>query len=104
MDVYAALARYHMHRFGTTQRDIAEVSAKNHRHSALNPKAQYQDAMTADDVLAARERIIKRHQVYQKGYMWTLQNHPRIPEKIRAYYRQWGLPKDEFTANGGLGT
>lgn len=55
MDVYAALARYHMHRFGTTQRDIAEVSAKNHRHSALNPKAQYQDAMTADDVLAARE-------------------------------------------------
>ncbi|WP_439572158.1 thiolase family protein [Phreatobacter sp.] len=55
MDVYAALARYHMHRFGTTQRDIAEVSAKNHRHSSLNPKAQYQDAMTADDVLAARE-------------------------------------------------
>lgn len=55
MDVYAALARYHMHRFGTTQRDIAEVSAKNHRHSSLNPKAQYQDAMSADDVLAARE-------------------------------------------------
>ncbi|MFX6067092.1 thiolase family protein, partial [Acinetobacter baumannii] len=41
MDVYASLARYHMHRFGTTQRDIAEVSAKNHRHSSLNPKAQY---------------------------------------------------------------
>jgi acetyl-CoA acyltransferase len=55
MDVYASLARYHMHRFGTTQRDIAEVSAKNHRHATLNPKAQYQDSMTADDVLAARE-------------------------------------------------
>lgn len=55
MDVYAALARYHMHRFGTTQRDIAEVSAKNHRHSSINPKAQYQDPMTADEVLAARE-------------------------------------------------
>ncbi len=55
MDVYAALARSHMHRFGTTQRDIAEVSAKNHRHSVLNPKAQYQNAMTADEVLAARE-------------------------------------------------
>jgi len=50
---------------------------------------------------ATRERIVKRHEVYQKGYMWTLQNHPRIPEKIRAYYRQWGLPKDEFTSNGG---
>lgn len=55
MDVYSSLARYHMHRFGTTQRDIAAVSAKNHKHSSLNPKAQYQDSMTVDDVLAARE-------------------------------------------------
>lgn len=53
---------------------------------------------------ATREKIIKRHEVYQKGYMWTLQNHPRIPEEIRSYYRQWGLPKDEFRANGGWPT
>ncbi|HPT25509.1 MAG TPA: FAD-dependent oxidoreductase [Bryobacteraceae bacterium] len=53
---------------------------------------------------ATREKIIKRHEVYQKGYMWTLQNHPRVPEGIRAYYRQWGLPKDEFTSNGGWPT
>ncbi|MBM3784596.1 MAG: FAD-dependent oxidoreductase [Acidobacteria bacterium] len=51
-----------------------------------------------------RERIIRRHEVYQKGYMWTLQNHPRIPEALRNYYRQWGLPKDEFTGNGGWPT
>jgi acetyl-CoA acetyltransferase len=55
MDVYSSLARYHMHRFGTTQRDIAAVSAKNHQHSSRNPKAQYQDSMTVDEVLAARE-------------------------------------------------
>lgn len=53
---------------------------------------------------ATREKIVKRHEVYQKGYMWTLQNHPRVPEKIRAYYLQWGLPKDEFPANGGWPT
>lgn len=53
---------------------------------------------------AEREKIIKRHEVYQKGYMWTLQNSPRVPEKIRAYYRQWGLPKDEFPENGGWPT
>jgi len=53
---------------------------------------------------ATREKIVKRHEVYQKGYMWTLQNHPRIPENLRAYYRQWGLPKDEFEANGGWPT
>ena len=55
MDVYAALARYHMDRFGTTQRDIAAGSAKNHQHSSLNPKAQYQNSMTLDEVLAARD-------------------------------------------------
>lgn len=53
---------------------------------------------------AEREKIIKRHEVYQKGYMWTLQNNPRVPEKIRDYYKQWGLPKDEFTENGGWPT
>jgi len=53
---------------------------------------------------ATRERIIKRHEIYQKGYMWTLQNHPRVPEKLREYYRQWGLPKDDFANNGGWPT
>lgn len=55
MDIYAALARHHMARFGTTQADIAAVSAKNHRHSVLNPKAHYRNAMTVEEVLAARE-------------------------------------------------
>lgn len=55
MDVYAALAKYHMHRFGTSQADIAAVAAKNHTHSRHNPKAQYQAAMSVDEVLAGRE-------------------------------------------------
>lgn len=55
MDVYAALARFHMGAFGTTQADIAHVAAKNHSHSALNPKAQYRNAITVEEVLAARE-------------------------------------------------
>lgn len=54
IDVYAALARYHMGRFGTTIADIAAVSAKNHTHSALNPKAQYRTPMTGEVVLEAR--------------------------------------------------
>lgn len=50
---------------------------------------------------AEREKILKDHESYQKGLMWVLQNHPRVPEKVRAVYAQWGLPKDEFTDNGG---
>jgi acetyl-CoA acyltransferase len=51
MDIYAAQARYHMARFGTTQRQIAEVAAKNHWHSQWNPNAQYREPMTNDEVL-----------------------------------------------------
>ena len=53
MDVYAAFAKAHMDKFGTTQRQIAHASAKNHTHSSLNPLAQYQHPMTTDEVLAA---------------------------------------------------
>ena len=42
MDVYAAFCRQHMRNFGTTQRQIAAVCAKNHQHSVHNANAQFQ--------------------------------------------------------------
>ncbi|MDR7006296.1 thiolase family protein [Paraburkholderia strydomiana] len=53
MDVYAAFARAHMKRFGTTQHQIAAVAAKNHAHSVHNPLSQYRTSYTIDEVLAA---------------------------------------------------
>lgn len=53
MDVYAAFSRMHMKTFGTTQRQIAAVSAKNHTHSVHNPLAQYQKPYTVEEILAA---------------------------------------------------
>lgn len=53
MDVYASWGRFHMREFGTTQRQIAAVSAKNHGHSVHNPLAQHRNAYTIDEVLAA---------------------------------------------------
>ena len=53
MDVYAAFARYHMKRFGTTQRQLAAVAAKNHTHSVHNPLSQYRKPYSIDEVLAA---------------------------------------------------
>jgi len=52
MDIYAAQARFHMKTFGTTQRQIAAVAAKNHWHSQWNPMAQYRHPMTVEEVLA----------------------------------------------------
>ncbi|MEX2579547.1 MAG: FAD-dependent oxidoreductase [Verrucomicrobiales bacterium] len=47
-----------------------------------------------------RERIVADHEGYQKGLMWTLANHPRVPEDVRGEINQWGLAKDEFEENG----
>lgn len=43
-----------------------------------------------------REKIIADHEYYQKGLMWSLCNHPRIPAKVRDDMKKWGLAKDEF--------
>jgi acetyl-CoA acetyltransferase len=56
MDLYATQARFHMKTFGTTQRQMAEVAAKNHWHSQFNPLAQYRFPLTVDEVL--RDRIV----------------------------------------------
>jgi acetyl-CoA acetyltransferase len=53
MDVYAAFCRLHMKHFGTTQAQIAAVSAKNHNHSVKNEKSQYRDSYSVEDVLRA---------------------------------------------------
>lgn len=53
MSIYAALCRNHMLKWGTTQRQIAAVSAKNHQHSVHNPWSQFRKSFTIDEVLAA---------------------------------------------------
>ena len=50
---------------------------------------------------AERERIRAEHLRYQRGLMWTLANHPRVPEKIRGEVSRWGTCRDEFP--DGLG-
>ena len=50
------------------------------------PEASYAD----------REKIVARHRQYQFGLMWTLANHPRVPESVRKEVSRWGKCKDEF--------
>ena len=54
MDVYAAMTRMYLENSGGTPADLAQISVKNHRHASLNPKAQYRDVVTVDEVLASR--------------------------------------------------
>ncbi|NBE52373.1 lipid-transfer protein [Streptomyces boluensis] len=52
--IFGDAAREHMELYGTTEAQLAAVGAKNHRHSANNPYAQFQDVYTVDEVLAAK--------------------------------------------------
>ncbi|MDB5328460.1 MAG: hypothetical protein JWM57_4029 [Phycisphaerales bacterium] len=48
---------------------------------------------------AERAGILAAHEQWQRGLIWSLQNHPRVPEAIRKAYAKWGLCKDEFADN-----
>lgn len=51
---YAMAARRHMERFGTTRKQLAMVAVKNREAGSYNPRAQYQDRLSVDDVLNSR--------------------------------------------------
>ncbi len=55
------------------------------------PEASYEE----------REKIVEAHRKYQQGLMWTLANHPRVPEHIRTEVARWGTSKDEFAREDG---
>ncbi len=54
MDFYAAGARAHMDAYGSTQKQLATVAAKNHNNSTKNPLAQYNFPQTVEQVLNDR--------------------------------------------------
>lgn len=54
MDVYADMAKKYMARSGATTQDFAAVAVKSHRHAALNPRAQYRNEVTVEQVLESR--------------------------------------------------
>lgn len=56
MDIYAAAARGHMAKYGSTARQFAAVSAKNSFHGSMNARAQFRQALTVEQVL--REPMI----------------------------------------------
>jgi acetyl-CoA acetyltransferase len=51
---YAMAARRHMHEYGTTSEQLAEISVAVRGHAALNPHALYRDPITVEDVVNSR--------------------------------------------------
>lgn len=55
------------------------------------PEASYEE----------REAMAQRHLEYQQGLMWSLANHPRIPQQVRDVVSKWGMSKDEYSERKG---
>jgi acetyl-CoA acetyltransferase len=46
--------RDHMEKYGTKAETFARIAVKNHRHSVHNPRAQYREAFSLEEILASR--------------------------------------------------
>ena len=51
---YALVAQRHMHEFGTTSEQLAEIAVGVREFAGLNPNAMYREPITVADVLASR--------------------------------------------------
>ncbi|MFZ3172366.1 MAG: thiolase family protein [Carboxydocellales bacterium] len=52
--LYAMRAKRYMEEFGATPEDIAMVAVKNRRHAMANPRSQFHDPITVEQVVNAR--------------------------------------------------
>lgn len=52
--LFAALAKDHMQKYGTTVDQLAKVSVKSHLNASFNPNAQFQKAVSLEEVHNAR--------------------------------------------------
>src|SRR5229473_137947 len=51
---YAMIAQRHMHDYGTTSEQLAEIAVTMRLHASMNPAAKYREPITVEDVMASR--------------------------------------------------
>ena len=52
--LYAMIAQRHMHQYGTTSEQLAEIAVAIRHHASMNPEAMFRDPITVDSVVNAR--------------------------------------------------
>ncbi|MFB3097393.1 MAG: hypothetical protein ACE1ZZ_01815, partial [Dehalococcoidia bacterium] len=52
--LYAMIAQRHMHLYGTTSEQLAEIAVAIRKHASMNPEAMFRDPITVDAVVNAR--------------------------------------------------
>jgi hypothetical protein len=101
---YALLLRIYAAGWRETFAKFDEIP--NHKTDTNNHGPMSIDAigMNYDYPEASYERraeILAEHMAYELGWLYFIANDPRVPADVQRQMRQWGLPMDEFTDNGG---
>ena len=52
--LYAMIAQRHMHQYGTTSEQLAEIAVAIRHHASMNPEAMFRDPIPVDSVVNAR--------------------------------------------------
>ncbi len=52
--LFAMVATAHMHKYGTTEEQMALVAVKNHHHGTMNPKAHMQKEVSLEKAMSSR--------------------------------------------------
>lgn len=97
--LFRAIARGQTRRFFKF-RDLPNHKSDSNNDSGISTDYIGMNHSYVEADYPTRAKLFRAHEIYQKGLIWTVQNHPRVPEEIRAFYRPWGLPLDEFTDSG----
>ena len=51
--MFGNAGREHMKKYGTTLEHFAKIAQKNHKHSVNNPKSQFQDEYTLEQIMGS---------------------------------------------------
>ena len=81
-------------------KDMPNRKTDTNNHGAFSTDNIGMNYDYPDGDYETREKIIREHELYQKGLFWFLCNDPRVPDDLQAKISRWGLAKDEFVDNG----
>jgi acetyl-CoA acetyltransferase len=101
---YAMAAMRHMHEFGTTSEQLAEIAVATRKWAALNPAATMQGPLTIEDVLASPMISDPLHQLDSclvtdggGAVVLTSADHARALGKVPVYVRGCGVSHTHFS-------
>lgn len=105
---YALAAHRHMHKYGTTSEQLAEIAVSARRWAQMNPAAMKRDDLSVDDVLASTLVSDPLHKldaclVTDGGGAIVMTSPERLSAEARAksvYVRGYGEAQSHWTING----